>query len=100
MSIYLLDRITRDERISVHVETVVSELRGARQLESAVLRNRGSAEPTTVQTHYLLAMIGAQPHTEWLPPELARNEKGFILTGDTVPPAFRKATNGRRWAEH
>ena len=42
-----------------------------------------------MQTHYLLVMIGAQPHTEWLPPELARNEKGFILTGDTVPPAFR-----------
>ena len=89
MSTYLLDRITRDERISVHVETVVSELHGARQLESVVLRSCGSAEPTSVQTHYLLAMIGAQPHTEWLPPELARNEKGFILTGDTVPPAFR-----------
>jgi thioredoxin reductase (NADPH) len=42
-----------------------------------------------VQTHYLLAMIGAQPHTEWLPPELARDDKGFILTGDAVPPAFR-----------
>jgi len=41
------------------------------------------------KTNYLLAMIGAEPHTEWLPPELARNEKGFILTGDTVPPAFR-----------
>jgi len=52
------------------------------------------------KTNYLLAMIGAEPHTEWLPPELARNEKGFILTGDTVPPAFRKATNGRGWAEH
>ena len=89
MSTYLLDRITRDERICVHTETVVSELHGARQLESAVLRSRGPAKPTTVQTNYLLAMIGAEPHTEWLPPELARDEKGFILTGDTVPPAFR-----------
>jgi thioredoxin reductase (NADPH) len=39
--------------------------------------------------YYLLAMIGAQPHTEWLPPEVARDQKGFILTGDAVPPAFR-----------
>jgi thioredoxin reductase (NADPH) len=89
MSTYLLDRITRDKRICVHVETVVSELHGARQLESVVLRSRGSAKPTTVQTRFLLAMIGAEPHTEWLPPELARDEKGFILTGDAVPPAFR-----------
>jgi thioredoxin reductase (NADPH) len=89
MSTYLLDRITRDERISVHVEAVVSKLNGARQLESVVLRSHRSAEPTTVHTHYLLAMIGAEPHTEWVPPEFARDEKGFLLTGDAVPPAFR-----------
>ena len=89
MSTYLLDRIARDGRICVHVETTVSELHGARQLESVALRSRGSAEPATVQTHYLLAMIGAEPHTEWLPPEVARDKKGFILTGDAVPPAFR-----------
>jgi len=89
MSTYLLDRITRDGRISVHVETVVSELHGARQLETVVLRSRGPAKPATVRTHYLLAMIGAEPHTEWLPPELARDEKGFILTGEAVPPEFR-----------
>ena len=89
MSTYLLDRITRETRICVHVDTVVGELNGARQLESVVLYSRGSAEPTTVPTHYLLAMIGAEPHTEWLPPDLARDEKGFILTGDAVPPAFR-----------
>ena len=89
MSTYLLDRITRERRICVHVDTVVGELTGTRQLESVVLYSRGSAEPTTVPTHYLLAMIGAEPHTEWLPPELARDEKGFILTGDAVQPAFR-----------
>jgi thioredoxin reductase (NADPH) len=95
MSAYLLDRITRDERICVHAETVVGELHGSRHLESVVLRSRGPAEPTTVQTHYLLAMIGAEPHTGWLPPELARDEKGFVLTGDGVPPAFRY---GREWS--
>jgi thioredoxin reductase (NADPH) len=89
MSTYLLDRITRDGRICVHVNTAVSELHGARQLESVVLRSRGSAEPATVPTHYLLAMIGAEPHTDWLPAELARDDKGFILTGDAVPPALR-----------
>ena len=89
MSAYLLDRITGDERICVHVETAVSELRGARQLESVVLHSRGSAKPATVQMHHLLAMIGAEPHIGWLPPEFARDDKGFILTGDGVPPAFR-----------
>jgi thioredoxin reductase (NADPH) len=95
MSTYLLDRITRDERIFVHAETVISELHGARHLESVVLRSGGSAKLATVQTHYLLAMIGAAPHTEWLPPELARDEKGFVLTGDAVPPVLR---HGHEWS--
>jgi thioredoxin reductase (NADPH) len=95
MSTYLLDRITRDRRICVHVETVVSELHGSRQLESVVLRSRSPARQTSVPTHHLLAMIGAEPHTEWLPPELARDEKGFILTGNAVPPAFR---HGHEWS--
>jgi thioredoxin reductase (NADPH) len=29
----------------------------------------------------LFVMIGARPHTEWLPPEILRDERGFILTG-------------------
>jgi thioredoxin reductase (NADPH) len=26
-------------------------------------------------------MIGARPHTEWLPPEVGRDGRGFVLTG-------------------
>jgi thioredoxin reductase (NADPH) len=26
-------------------------------------------------------MIGARPHTEWLPPEVDRDGRGFVLTG-------------------
>jgi len=26
-------------------------------------------------------MIGARPHTDWLPPEIDRDARGFVLTG-------------------
>jgi len=29
----------------------------------------------------LFIFIGALPHTEWLPPEVVRDQHGFILTG-------------------
>ena len=29
-------------------------------------------------------MIGADPHTGWLPSEIARDEHGFVLTGPDV----------------
>jgi thioredoxin reductase (NADPH) len=30
-------------------------------------------------------MIGAHPHTEWLPPDIDRDEQGFVLTGTDLP---------------
>ena len=38
-------------------------------------------------------MIGAHPCTDWLPPEIERDEKGFIKTGADVAeaPAWRES---------
>ncbi|MEO7448656.1 MAG: FAD-dependent oxidoreductase [Humibacillus sp.] len=33
----------------------------------------------------LFLLIGATPRCDWLPPELARDERGFVLTGRDVP---------------
>jgi thioredoxin reductase (NADPH) len=30
-------------------------------------------------------LIGAVPHTDWLPPRIRRDEHGFILTGSDLP---------------
>ena len=29
----------------------------------------------------LFVLIGAEPHTEWLPPQVARNAHGYIVSG-------------------
>jgi thioredoxin reductase (NADPH) len=29
-------------------------------------------------------MIGARPHTEWLPPEIDRDDHGFVLAGGEI----------------
>jgi thioredoxin reductase (NADPH) len=38
-------------------------------------------------------MIGAKPCTDWLPPEIERDERGFIKTGASVAtaPAWKDA---------
>jgi thioredoxin reductase (NADPH) len=33
--------------------------------------------------------IGADADTAWLPPEIARDERGYVLTGDAVVKAAR-----------
>src|SRR5262249_5977358 len=43
-------------------------------------------EETTVAADALFVLIGARPQTEWLPADVARDEYGFVLTGDDVSP--------------
>ena len=58
---------------------------GNGRLEHLVLRRRGNGDgegdEETVSADALFLMIGAQPHTEWLPAEIARDDDGFVLTG-------------------
>jgi thioredoxin reductase (NADPH) len=60
-----------------------------------VLDDRLTGEHTDVRTHYLFAMIGAEPHTSWLAGAVQRDRSGFIPTGDDIPAAVLSDNN---WA--
>jgi thioredoxin reductase (NADPH) len=51
------------------------------------LENTRTHERLTVQTSAIFSMIGALPCTNWLPPDIERDEKGFIKTGHAVAAA-------------
>src|SRR2546430_17210115 len=57
---------------------------GRRKLESVELENTCTGERQTVATPAVFSMIGALPCTNWLPHEIERDAKGFILTGAAV----------------
>lgn len=46
---------------------------------------RRRADPETVRADGLFVMIGARPRTDWLPPEVARDSRGFVLMGPELP---------------
>ena len=46
-----------------------------------MLRDRADGSEETVDAEVLFLMIGARPHTEWLPPDVDRDSEGFVLTG-------------------
>jgi thioredoxin reductase (NADPH) len=55
---------------------------GEQRLEGLVLLDRVSGARTQVQASGLFIMIGAVPDTSWLPPDIAVDPHGFVLTGD------------------
>ena len=81
MSDYLARRIERHPKIEVlrHVEVHAIEGNGTiSQLRLRDVRGEGIRE---LDCSALFVFIGAQPRTDWLPPSIAVDSKGFILTG-------------------
>ena len=85
MSDYLVKTIQATGNIDVHLHTTVIGAHGAERLEELVLHDVASGRTRTVPAAALFVLIGAQPHTDWLPAGIHRDDKGFILTGQDVP---------------
>jgi thioredoxin reductase (NADPH) len=56
-----------------------------------VLRNASDGGKETVNAHALFLMIGARPHTDWLPPTVERDPRGFVMTGPDLSDDARGA---------
>ena len=87
MSSYLARRVETKENIEILPHTEIRKMMGGKVLEAVELENTETHERRTVQTPAVLSMIGAKPCTDWLPPEIERDEKGFIKTGHAVADA-------------
>ncbi|MCU1668435.1 MAG: Thioredoxin-disulfide reductase [Blastococcus sp.] len=84
MSHYLVRQIEATPNIDVRTETEVVDGGGDGWLDRLVLRDRGNGKEETVSAHALFLMIGARPHTEWLPPTVERDPAGFVMTGSDL----------------
>ena len=81
MSSYLVERIEIAENIDVRLQTEVVRGGGTGHLEWLELVDRGTGQHEEVKTSFLYVFIGASPLTDWLGDAIARDERGFILTG-------------------
>ncbi len=73
--------------IEILCNTEIRKMSGGKKLEQIELENTRTGERRVAQTPAVFSMIGAKPCTEWLPPEIERDEKGFIKTGMSVADA-------------
>ena len=87
MSDYLIRELDNADNIDVRLNTEIVDVRGDLRLEGLVLRDRISGESEEVPAGAAFILIGAAPYTSWLPAEVARDDHGFILTGEQRPGA-------------
>ena len=88
MSHYLVQAIEAAPGIEVRTGAAVTAGGGEGRLEHLVLRDLAAGAEETVPADALFVLIGSRPLTDWLPPELAKDEHGFLLTGEDVARAW------------
>lgn len=84
MSDYLSRRVQAQKNIDILYRTEIRRMSGNQKLEEVELENTKTSERQVVRTPAVFSMIGAKPCTEWLPAEIARDDRGFIKTGAAV----------------
>jgi thioredoxin reductase (NADPH) len=81
MSRYLIDEIDAQLNITVRYQTQIVDGSGDGRLETLSLLDAHSGDTEIVPADALFVLIGARPHTQWLPDEVARDRYGFVVTG-------------------
>ena len=85
MSKYLIDQIASTPNIAVDTCTEITQFGGGDHLRCIQVNCHG--EVASREASSVFIFIGAAPKTDWLPSEVLRDERGFVLAG----PDLRRA---------
>jgi len=95
MSEYLITELDHAPNVRVRLSSEVVGADGDGRLEGIVVRDRASGSTERLPVAGLFVMIGGEPRTEWLAGVVARDERGYILTGTDLSAGSPAETASR-----
>ncbi len=96
MSQYLIDQIEKTPNVRLRLRTEIERVEGDGHVERVALTSLDDGSCRVEEADALFVFIGTRPQSDWLPPDVLRNAKGFVLTGRDVIAAEEYA---RIWKE-
>ena len=98
MSRYLIDQIAANDAIRIETRSEVVGLHGDTDLVEVDIHDATTGSTARRPATVLFVMIGANAVTGWLPPSIARDEHGFVMTGSDVVDTKRWSSDRRPFA--
>ena len=96
MSPYLIDQIAKTPNIRLRPRTQIERVEGEGHVERIALTLLDDGSCLVEEADALFVFIGTRPRSDWLPPDVLRDTKGFVLTGRDLMAADEYA---RIWKE-
>jgi thioredoxin reductase (NADPH) len=87
MSRYLIDQLATRPNIQVRQNTEIETAHGEQALEAIDVRNTVTGDVERLESGGVFLFIGADAQTAWLPPEIALDRLGYVLTGSDLRAA-------------
>ncbi len=84
MSHYLIEQLKTKSNVRVEVCSEIVEAYGDDHLEAIDVANRATGETMRRDAAAVFVMIGADAETAWLPEEIERDRRGYVVTGPDV----------------
>jgi thioredoxin reductase (NADPH) len=81
MSHYLIEQLKVKSNVAVETRCSVGEAHGDDHLEALSIANSATGQTTRRPASALFILIGANAQTDWLPPEIERDPRGYVVTG-------------------
>jgi thioredoxin reductase (NADPH) len=89
MSYYLVEQLRAQSNVAVQLRSEIHGVHGDTHLTTIDIRDSASAEVRRHDCGGLFIFIGADAETAWLPADIARDARGYVLTGDDLKKAGR-----------
>ena len=89
MSRYLIEQLAGKSNVTVRLQSEVVAAHGDTNLTAVDIRDNASGKTSRHDCGGLFVFIGADAETGWLPEGIARDARGYVLTGDDVVKAGR-----------
>ncbi len=96
MSHYLVEQIEKTPNIRLQTRTEVERVEGTGHVERVVLTSIDDGTSRVEEVDAVFVFIGTRPRSDWLPSQVLRDPKGFVLTGRDV---LIDAAYVRHWKE-
>lgn len=81
---HFVEQVSASPKISIMWNTVVDAILGGKMVEKIRVRDTRAGRSRDMACAGVFACVGLEPNSEYLPPEVRRDGRGYLVTGDTL----------------